>query len=195
VKQGTLGQGKYIHPNALYSVDPEDYETKEDMKIHLYEKKRQLMRGGTMPVGKRPVIKNNKIVYQRDKLTNEESSRQTAEAAYEVMTDIQNNRVGVPSEMTPGQAKEYLQGLIFDQMLRKPRKNTLTSRGRGRSRCGGRGAPRTAKFITRKQAQEMAQPAPVYYEEAISDDDEDEICEDSETQYEYTDDYEDDYEE
>ena len=50
-------------------------------------------------------------------MTNEESSRKTADAALEVVDAIQNNELEIPEDMSRTEARDYLQGLIFNQML------------------------------------------------------------------------------
>ncbi len=128
VKDGYINRGDYQAPNTIYEIDEEDYEddpknSREDnMREALYEEKEKLMEKGGFPEGKHPVIKRNKIVYQQDKLTNEESSRQTASAAMDVIDDIQNSEVEVPADMSREEAREYLQGLIFKRMLSRGKK-------------------------------------------------------------------------
>lgn len=124
MKEGVVEQGGYKDPNVLYQIsDADKYETVEDRRNHLVQEKERLVREKKVPKGYHPAIsKNGKIIYQRAKMTNEESSRKTANAALDVVDAIQNNELEIPENMSRAQARDYLQGLIFNQMLSKGKK-------------------------------------------------------------------------
>lgn len=62
-----------------------------------------------------PGIRNNK-------LTTKEASKRTADAAIEVIDEIQSNKENIPPNMTRKEAYDYLQGLIFDKMIASNKK-------------------------------------------------------------------------
>ncbi len=118
MKEGIIDQGSYKDPNVLYELDEDNFETVEDRRAHLIQEKAKIVKTKKMPPGYHLAMsKNKKIVYQRAKMTNEESSRKTANAALDVVDAIQNNEVEIPEDMSRAQARDYLQGLIFNQML------------------------------------------------------------------------------
>ena len=123
MKEGIIDQGGYKDPNVLYELADDNTETVEDRRAHLVQEKARIVKTKKIPEGYHLAMsKNKKIVYQRAKMTNEESSRKTADAALEVVDAIQNNELEIPEDMSRAQARDYLQGLIFDQMLTKGKK-------------------------------------------------------------------------
>ena len=118
MKEGIIDQGNYKDPNVLYELADDNTETVEDRRAHLIQEKARIVKTKKIPKGYHLAMsKNKKIVYQRAKMTNEESSRKTADAALEVVDAIQNNELEIPEDMSRTEARDYLQGLIFNQML------------------------------------------------------------------------------
>lgn len=114
--------------NVLYTVNEDEYETEEQMKEEVYKQKERFIRqycdpdaSGYVP-NKRPMVYKNKVIMGNNKLTTEEVSKRTADAAIEVIDQIQNNEEQIPQNMTRKEAHDYLQGLIFDKMISNKKK-------------------------------------------------------------------------
>lgn len=132
VKQGVIDAAEpdasgfvYNNPNMLYTVQEDEYENPQEAKEELYRQKNRIAEENTNP-RKRPMVYKNHIVMADKRLTNEETATRTADAAIDVIDDIQNNYENIPANMSREDAHKYLQGLIFDKMLaqKKPFKNT-----------------------------------------------------------------------
>ncbi len=131
VKTNKLAEGTYKHPNVGYQTK-ETYEdsaldlaTQDTVLRQLEEQKQRMIDNNQVPVGKTLHIKpprkgfrkRGKIVYRDHNLTAHEASKNTADAAMNVIDQIQNGEIEVPANMNREEAHEYLQGLIFNKML------------------------------------------------------------------------------
>jgi len=121
VKQGILAEETYRDPNVLYTVDRDHYQEEKELKEELYRQKDRLVKENPHKY-KKPVVKGNKIILSKNKLTNEETARITANSAIDVIDDIQSNEQDIPANMTRDEARQYLQGLIFDKMIAQKKK-------------------------------------------------------------------------
>lgn len=121
VKEGVINGESYEDPNVIYTLQEDEYEDPGEMKEELYKQKKRLTQENTNR-NRRPMIYKNKIIMGRNKLTHEETARKTANAAIDVIDDIQNNEQDIPSNMTRDEARQYLQGLIFDKMITQKKK-------------------------------------------------------------------------
>lgn len=123
MKEGIIASGGYKDPNVLYEIPSDNEQSVSERKQHLIKEKARIAKTSPMRPGYNLAMSKNKaIVYQRSKMTNEESSRSTADACLEVVDAIQNNEIEIPEDMSRKQARDYLQGLIFNQMLSKGNK-------------------------------------------------------------------------
>ena len=85
---------------------------KEEIYKHLYEKKEELK--DTIPEDKVLAISANKLITKKPTMSMKEVSNKTAESALNIIDAIQNNEIEIPSNMTRGEARDYLQNLILD---------------------------------------------------------------------------------
>lgn len=168
VKKGVLDGTGYENPNTYYVQDSGAYEDPEAARTALEEQKAILNTKGNFPRGTHAVIKGNKLIGQRAKLTTNEASHQTANAAVNVIDDIQNGRVEIPQNMSRDQAHEYLQSIIFNKMLSQNKKfrNTRlapTGQPKAKPKARSRGRPRRgtrAKRGKRRQLNLAPRPQP-----------------------------------
>ena len=93
---------------------------KEEIYKHLYEKKEELK--DTIPEDKVLAISANKLITKKPTMSMKEVSNKTAESALNIIDAIQNNEIEIPSNMTRGEARDYLQNLIFQKMLSNQKK-------------------------------------------------------------------------
>lgn len=121
VKAGTIDPNAYEKPNVMYTVNEQEYEDPEELKQEVYRQKKRIVAEHT-DRNTRPVIYKNKIINAQNKLTTKEASQRTADAAIEVIDDIQNNLEEIPTNMSRNEAHEYLTGLIFNKMLSQKKK-------------------------------------------------------------------------
>ena len=121
VKQGVIDADTYDNRNVLYTVQEDEYETEEDLKNEVYRQKKRLV-SENKDKYRKPVIYKNYVINGTSRLTNEETARQTANAAINVIDDIQNNEEGIPTNMSRDEAHQYLQGLIFNKMISQKKK-------------------------------------------------------------------------
>ena len=124
VKRGVIDRGDYLPPNCAYRLKEEEYENDQD-KIEAIEAERErIIKNKEAPIGQKPVIyKKNQIVYQStSKTTAADSARLTSDAALDVIDQIQNGDIDIPTDMDRDDARDYLQRLIFNQMLSKKKK-------------------------------------------------------------------------
>ncbi len=121
VKAGEIDPNAYEKPNVLYTVDEDQYENPEDVRKEVYKQKKRLVAENTSR-DMRPVVYKNKVINAQNKLTTKEASQRTADAAIEVIDDIQNNLEEIPTNMSRDEAHEYLTGLIFNKMLSQKKK-------------------------------------------------------------------------
>ncbi len=133
VKQGVIDNDSYEKPNVLYTVNEDEYDNEEDVKKEVYRQKEKFTIANK-DRARRPMVYKNQVVMGDNKLTSQEASRLTADAAINVIDDIQNNEEQLPPNMTRDQAHEYLQGMIFDRMLANKQKfiNTRLQPSRGK---------------------------------------------------------------
>lgn len=120
VKEGLLEEETYRDPNVLYTIDEDQYQEKE-LKEELYKQKARLMKEN-IHKHKKPIVKGNKVILSSDKLTNKETAQITANSAIDIIDDIQSNELDIPTDMNRDEARQYLQGLIFDKMIAKKKK-------------------------------------------------------------------------
>ncbi len=125
VKSNKLAEGTYQHPNVGFQTK-EVYDDADDTVLRqLEEQKQYMIDNNQVPTGKTLHIKpprkgfrkRGKIVYRDHNLTAHEATKNTADAAMNVIDQIQNGEIEVPANMNREQAHEYLQGLIFNKML------------------------------------------------------------------------------
>lgn len=137
VKTNKIDEGDYKHPNVAFATEEtyedsalEKVETQNIVQKQLEEQKQRMIAEGRVPTGKSLHIKppkkgfrsRGKIVYRERNLTSQEATRNTANAAMDVIDQIQNSQIPIPADMSRDEAREYLQGLIFDQMLKSGKK-------------------------------------------------------------------------
>lgn len=121
VRRGVIDRGDYLPPNCAYRLKKEEYENDEEALQVLKAEKNRIIKDKEAPIGQKPVIyKKNQIVYQSD--TRTDSARLTSDAALDVIDQIQNGDIDIPTDMNRDEARDYLQGLIFSQMLSKKKK-------------------------------------------------------------------------
>lgn len=151
VKNGVIERGDYLPPNCAYKLRESEYEDEDERMKKLNKEKQRMIDNDEIPEGVHPVIsKKNQIVYQKPKLTARESSEITSEAALDVIDKIQSGEIDLP-EMNRDDARDYLQKLIFDEMLRSKKKFRNT-----------RMEPKKSAATSNKfSASRGAQPAPV----------------------------------
>jgi len=117
-----LDRGDYLPPNCAFKLEQSQYKDEEERVEKLATEKQRIIDEKEAPDGMQPAYsKNDTIVYRRPKLTARETSELTSEAALDVIDGIQNGDIEMP-EMSRDDARNYLQKLIFDQMLRGGKK-------------------------------------------------------------------------
>lgn len=122
VKNGVLERGDYLPPNCAYKLREAEYENEEAQMDELNVEKQRMIDNNEIPEGVHPVIsKKNQIVYQKPKLTAKETSELTSQAALDVIDQIQSGELEIP-DMSRDDARNYLQKLIFEQMLTSKKK-------------------------------------------------------------------------
>ncbi len=123
VKNGVLERGNYLPPNCAYKLRESEYENEEAQMEKLQEEKQRMINDDEVPEGVGIAIKksSNQIVYQKPKLTAQETSELTSEAAMDVIDQIQSGELEMP-DMSRDDAREFLQKQIFEQMLRSKKK-------------------------------------------------------------------------
>lgn len=128
VKQGVIDNANYEKPNVLYTVNEDEYirpdgsgVDKEQVKEEVYRQKEKFTIANK-DKHRRPMVYKNQVIMGDNKLTTQEASQLTADAAVEVIDDIQNNEEQLPPNMSRDEAHEYLQGMIFDRMLTNKQK-------------------------------------------------------------------------
>lgn len=122
VKNGAIERGDYLPPNCAYKLRESEYEDEDERMQKLHKEKQRMIDDDEVPEGVHPVIsKKNQIVYQKPKLTAKETSEITSNAALDIIDQIQSGEIELP-EMSRDDARDYLQKLIFDQMLRSKKK-------------------------------------------------------------------------
>ena len=122
VKNGVLERDGYLPPNCAYKLKEAEYENEEAQMEKLQEEKQRMIDNDEVPDGVHPVIsKKNQIVYQKPKLTAQETSELTSQAAMDVIDQIQSGELELP-DMNRDDARDYLQKLIFEQMLSSKKK-------------------------------------------------------------------------
>lgn len=123
VKNGVLERGDYLPPNCAYKLKEAERKMNEDkQKERLHEEKQRIINTGEHPAGVLPVISGKSLVYQKPKLTAKETSKLTSEAAMDVISQIQSGELQIP-DMGRKEARDYLQKIIFEKMLMKPKDN------------------------------------------------------------------------
>lgn len=105
---------------------------------------------------------------KRPRLTNEQTARKTADAAVNLIDDIQNHKMDIPLDMSQEEAREYLQGLIFNKMLAQ-KKEFLNNRLEPKGKPRGSGRPKSSFKIRKRNKKPKRQPVrqqeEIYYED------------------------------
>lgn len=123
VKKGILERGDYLPPNCAYKLKKEEYENDEEAMAELEAEKERMIKNNEVPKGVEPIIgMGNQIYYKTPKTTVKQSAKLTSDAALDVIDQIQNGDIDIPTDMNRDEARDYLQGLIFNQMLAKKKK-------------------------------------------------------------------------
>lgn len=123
VKKGILDRGDYLPPNCAYKLKKEEYENDEEAMAELEAEKERMIINNEVPKGVDPIIgMGNQIYYKKPKTTVKQSAILTSDAALDVIDQIQNGDIDIPTDMNRDEARDYLQGLIFNQMLTKKQK-------------------------------------------------------------------------
>ncbi len=125
VRENKIDEGDYKHYNVGYQTEETYEDAGDEVLRQLEEQKQHMIQNGQVPAGKtlsiqpprKGIRKKGKIVYRDRNLTAHEASKNTADAAMDVIDQIQNGRIQVPSDMNRDEAHNYLQGLIFNKML------------------------------------------------------------------------------
>lgn len=122
LREGTISNdNNHQNENVLYTVNEEEYENPEEVKEEVYRQKEKFKLKNTNK-NKHPRVYKNKVIMGNNRLTTQEASRLTADAAVKVIDKIQNNEEEIPQNMTRDEAHDFLQGLIFDKMLSNKKK-------------------------------------------------------------------------
>ncbi len=118
VAQNIIGSGNWVNPNEILSVDPEDFENKNDMLAHLEEQKAVYNTLHSNENDRRAVRRgDNKLVKQRKKLSTLEASQRTADASVNIMGEIREGSLELPVGLSKLETRDYLQGLIYERMI------------------------------------------------------------------------------
>ena len=117
VRNGVLERGDYLPPNCAFKLKQSQYQDETERISKLRAEKKRIIDSGEAPDGLQPSFsKNDTIVFRRPKITTQQAMELTSEAALDVIDGIQNGDIEMP-QMSRDDARDYLQRLIFDQML------------------------------------------------------------------------------
>ncbi len=190
VKEGVLERGNYLPPSCAFKLKEDEYKNDQEKLQVLEKEKQRMIESSEVPDGTKAVIVNkDRIVVQKPRLTAQQTSKLTSNAALDIIDKIQNNEIEIPTDMSRDEARDYLQSLIFNEMIasKKKFKNTrlepVRSARRKKPRKKVSFKPRYQTVRTSATVRKR-KPEPVYQQEEWESDDSD-CTEADDTEYEY----------
>ncbi len=109
VKKGVLDKGDYLPPNCSSRLVEE-----EDTPLPVIEEEN---------LEEEEVVEETGAYEQNSDPQNlKEARKNTSDAALDIIDRIQSGEIEIPTDMSRDEARDYLQELIFNQMLKKKKK-------------------------------------------------------------------------
>lgn len=125
VKTGVLDRGDYLPPSCALRVAEHEFENDIEKLEILNAKKQELLDAG-IPKDHTVRIypKKNQVLIHKPNSNAKDTIARTADSALDIIDQIQNGEIDMSAfstgtQLSRDEAREYLQGLIFAQMVKK----------------------------------------------------------------------------
>ena len=130
VKTNKIDEETGLHSNVAYTTEETYEDNNDEVMAKLEEQKKMMIANGQVPAHKtlqksfpkKGVRKRGQLFYRTKNTSAKDASQNTANAAMEIIDEIQGGRMEIPTDMNRDEARNYLQGLIFNKMVAEGKK-------------------------------------------------------------------------